>query len=288
MGRPKTIIVSSINITVSPHPEGTYERLIEAISGIEVYAYGDERARIQTARKKTTKKGISVIYGNIFVYTELSRGGDWFDVIAQKPITEDDLPNISIPDNLRPNPKASRFVFDIHKHMFYFERKNDRGEKFTPSRIKKILENLTRDTIIFSHDYEVSLTVTPKHDAINKVLSVPNLRKIIIRLERPNPDDIETEKARLMNKLERMSASRQETILTKAKDAQNLTLDSDTMSLAEVGAVSGFVQVIGKTMNGLKIVKKTSDYPDERTLEVQDGTDPFSVIFDFIRHDSYD
>jgi hypothetical protein len=257
------------------------------MQGIEVPAFGDERAQIVSVMRGTSSNS-EVLYGYVFNYTEILRGGDWFDVEAKKPITGQDLEDIEIPENLRPNLKSARFAFDLNRHLFYFERRNERGEAFAPSKIKKILENLTAVQHIAERFPDVSITIQPRHDAIGQVLAVPNLAKLLIRLERPNPDDIEGPKARLMSKLEGMNASKQETVLTKTKGAAKLKPDEPTVELAKVAATSGFVQAIGKTINGIRVSRKTSDYPDERILTLDDGMEPFAAIFNLIRHDPYD
>jgi hypothetical protein len=160
------------------------------MQGIEVPAFGDERAQIVSVMRGTSSNS-EVLYGYVFNYTEILRGGDWFDVEAKKPITGQDLEDIEIPENLRPYLKSARFAFDLNRHLFYFERRNERGEAFAPSKIKKILENLTAVQHIAERFPDVSITIQPRHDAIGQVLAVPNLAKLLIRLERPNPDDIE-------------------------------------------------------------------------------------------------
>lgn len=285
MARKQSILLASLNIVVSPHPPGTYAKFLHAVEGIEVPAFGDERAIILNVRKRSAIPAREMLSGHIFFYTELQLGGAWFDIVAKKPVEANEIMDIEIPENLRPNLKASRFVFDVKTHRMYFERKNLRGDVFAPSKVKKVLENLSGTDKVMLEFPDVSITLVPKHDSITKVLSVPNLKRVVIRLERPNADDISTETARLMEMLERMKAKKLETTLVKAAGAKKLELNDEYITMAKVSSVNGFTHAIGETNAGIKVERKTSDYPAVHHIEVDEGDDSFSKIFEFLRYE---
>ncbi|HET6322126.1 MAG TPA: DUF4747 family protein [Hyphomicrobium sp.] len=283
--KPKTITVSCMNLTISPHPYGVYEDFILKNVNNEVHAFGEERAQIVNASKRQMHKKKWALCGYLLVYTELIKGGAWFDVQAREVISGEEAENIQLPENYRPNVKSFRFVFDLERHELFYERINDKDQKLPPKKLKKILENMAETEGVRREFPDVSVTVMPTKDALEKVLAVPNLKKLEIRLERPNADDIEDHKHRLMRRLEAMGARKEDIILTKAKGAMALVPDEETKILARVGSISGYVRAIGKTLAGMLVDRKTTDYPYEETVEL-DGSDPFEIIFGLIDNEA--
>lgn len=285
MARKKSIVLASLNIAVSPHPPGTYPKFLRTIENIEVPAFGDERAMVVNVRKRTAIADREILSGHIFFYTELQLGGAWFDTIAKKPVDADIIGDIEIPENLRPNLKSSRFVFDVRTHRMYFERKNFAGDVFGPKKVKKVLENLTGTDRVMMEFPNVSITLIPRHDSISRVLSVPNLKRVVIRVERPNADDISTETARLMQMLEGMKAKKLESTLVKAAGAQRLDLNDDFITMAKVSSENGYTHAFGETNAGMKVERKTSNYPAMHHIEMDEGDDAFGRIFEFLRYE---
>ena len=285
MAKTRTIFLGALNIAATPHPPGTYERLIEAIRDHRVRAYGQEWAHVSTARSATEKGLPHVYWGQVFFYTELDQGGAWFDLLARLPASERAMGEIRIPENLRPNLRAMRYFFDVADHKLYFELKNERGERFTAKKVQRVFDRIFKElSTIKGLPEEVAVSIVPTHDAIEKVLAVPNLAKLVIRLERPNADDIGSATRRLMKRLQSQGAARQDVVLTKSKSANKLTPDHDTKELAEVAAENGFVQASGTTDDGLKAVAQTSDYPREYQVQLTESEDPLDALFAFIQH----
>jgi len=281
MARQKTIILGALNIVVSPHPEGVYADMIQAMRGKRIHARGPEWATIGTMISAEKRNLPHLWYGKIYFYTEIELGGAWLDLKARDVASAEAVEEINIPDNLRPNMKSMRYIFDTKKHTFYFEAKNEAGERFPAGKVKAIIEKLAKT--ISDKFPEVRVTVIPHHDAIEKVLNIPRMTRIFIKLERPNPDDIGTATRKLLKELEDQGASRQEISLTKSKSADSLELNEENTEIAEVAAQNGYVRSEGTDLDGKKMAAQTTDYPREEFVPLEDGADAMDVLFAFIR-----
>ena len=90
---------------------------------------------------------------------------------------------------------------------------------------------------------------------------MPQLRRLDIHLERPNPDDLTDEANRILEKLVRQGAKSQDLALTKAPGVSNLTPDEDTKTLAEIAATNGYVSGRGRDEEGNITTVSTSEHP---------------------------
>jgi hypothetical protein len=223
-------------------------------------------------------------WGQVFFYTEIERGGDWFDLLRREVATDEAKDEIVIPENLRPNAKVSRFVFDLDKHHLYYEHKNDKGEYFAHNKMRRVFESIfSQVSSAQPAGVDVKATVVPTSDAIERVLAIPQINRLVIRLERPNADDIGASTRRLMDELERQGAAREDLILTKSKRAPTLTPSDDTLEMAEVAANNGYVRTSGTLEDGTRVDRQTTSYPQEDRLPLTDSEDPFDALFAYIQ-----
>jgi hypothetical protein len=145
-------------------------------------------------------------------------------------------------------------------HILYFESRNELRQTFGPTVAKRIFVTLLSQELQGPEAPEVEVTLVPEVGAVEKVLSLPRLRTLYIRVVRPNPDVSDATRRRVLGRLEEAHAQREEITLTKSAGAAALTPTEDMRQTAEVAAENGVVRGEGRDANGVKTELSTSDY----------------------------
>ncbi|HMO28592.1 DUF4747 family protein [Enterovirga sp.] len=260
------IILGALNIVASPHPEGIYLRLLESSADIEIELYGNDWAKIT---KPLARAGHPDHFlGQILVWTHVDKSGRWIHKNKNKEATDEDKAGITIPDPLQPNFRPFSYGFILSKHRLVVEYKNEFGDRFGAKRAERFFARLfSKETL--GHEFpEVSVTAIPEDDTIQKILSIPRLRRLEIHLRRPNPDDLSDDVARILAELEEQGAKSQDIILTKAPKIDSLTPNEETVKLAKVAAENGYVRGRGASNDGTVLDESTKEHPKSLVVSV--------------------
>lgn len=227
-------------------------------------------------------------WGQLVLYTEIERGGDWYDLLKRDVATDAQKDQIVIPENLRPNARICLFAFDLRRHVIYFEQKNVDGQMFPQKKVQKIFQKLFKFSaeavsLDLRQPLEVALTVIPTEDAIEKVLAIPYIHRVTINLRRPNPDDISEAAARIMRELDQQGVATENIVLAKSKTAESIVLNHANREIAHVAAENGSVKAAGKAADGRREERQTNQYPVEDRLPLSDSEDPLDALFAYIQ-----
>jgi hypothetical protein len=157
------------------------------------------------------------------------------------------------------------------KHLVVVEFQNDFGERFGSTRVEKLFTYLLSPDVLGEKAPSVAVTVIPEDGTIKRILGIPRLVKLEIHLERPNPDDLSEDEARIMRELQTQGAKRQDLALTKAPKVKSLAPNQETKTLAEVAAKNGFVAGSGRTAEGEAISVSTKEHPKRIRLVLDEA-----------------
>nr|WP_251134161.1 DUF4747 family protein [Rhodomicrobium sp. Az07] len=277
--RRRQLFISALNVTAHPHPEGIYEQLLIALLDTEVFVRGSERAMVVSAQKWENS---DLFWGSLFIYTELQKDGAWFNQISKGEATLDELKRIEIPDNLKPNLKQMRYVFDTKRHILYFESRNQDRQHFSPYIIGGVFSKLFKAAQHkLRSDIDINVTVLPEKDAVDKIFNIDIIKKIIIRLKTPNPDDVTSDAAKILERLDAIGAGTQDITYTKARDADSLKPDEELKAVAEVASKNGFVKATGRTVDGQWRSASTKEYPAAYGVFIGDAESAVDAILLF-------
>lgn len=244
-----------LNVVASPHPPGTYERLISTASERRrVLFRGDQYGSISPP--DTRESGL--LLGRLVIWTQIDESEPAVVIDQLREVDFEDL-EVSIPENLGFNCRVFLWAFRLSDHKLFIETKNEFGKTLSPRSVAKFFGRLFSQAELGQPFPYVEVTVIPEDDTVRRVLDVPNLKKILIHLNRPNPDDVNTDASRIMARLEAMGAKVQVTQLT-AIPGETLRLDEETRVTAEVAAFNGFVETKG-SLGGELIRRSTKEYP---------------------------
>ncbi|MEA1830938.1 DUF4747 family protein [Methylobacterium durans] len=264
--RGKQIVLGALNITADPHPEGVYQRLLEMAADREIEVWGSDYAKI--TKPKPRRSDPNVLTGEILVWTVVDRQGEWIDKETNAKATPDRMREIRIPDPLEPNFRAFSYAFVLNRHRLVYEMRNEFGHNFGHTRADRFFRELFSREVLGSDQPEVSVTVIPEDDTVQKILALPKLKTLEIHLSRPNPDDLEDDTARLLDELESQGAKSQTIILKKAPKIPSLTPNDTTQRLALVASENGYVSARGVDAEGNPVEESTKRHPKSVPVDV--------------------
>ncbi|MGA8170008.1 MAG: DUF4747 family protein [Methylocystis sp.] len=244
MASTSKIFVAALNVTASPHPEGTYRRLLEAAANHEIHLTGHDFAKLTPP--DIPGKDQNIVTGRICVWTEIEKKEDWFNKKTNAAATDKDKESIVIPDILAPNFKYFLYAMDLARHVIVFEAKNEVRSSFNPKRARKFFDDLLNS---LGGDFpDVDVTVIPEEGSVEKILSLPRLRRLKIVVTRPNGEDLTDEFAAVMAEMNEENAKMLTRELVKAPKTEALKPNETTRKLAMIASTNGYVE--GKGSEG--------------------------------------
>ncbi|WP_099510966.1 DUF4747 family protein [Microvirga ossetica] len=165
---------------------------------------------------------------------------------------------------LRPNFVPFLFFFDSQKHQLFFEIKGPDGS-IAPTEVERFFAILLTQRELFEKYGPVYVNLVSRRESIDKILSGLDLKKLAIRIQRPNPDDHQDLDRRMRDRLRRQRASSLTETL-QAAPGETFDPDEDTLALAKVATINGEVSATGRDENGASVTRSTRSYPAIETV----------------------
>ena len=218
-----TIVMGALNIAADPHPKGVYRTLFEAAADKPIRLWGSDWAKITAPIDRESTQ--PSFYGRILVWTEIDRDGRWLNQAEDREATPTEKRAIQIPEILDPNFRSFNFVFIEDRHLLILEYQNELGEHFGPQRAEKLFRRLFVKDEPDEGEPVVEVTVVPSTEALDKIFAIPQLRKLEINVVRPNPDSLDEQEERILQKLLDQGAKEQTLILKKRAGVKKLEPD---------------------------------------------------------------
>jgi hypothetical protein len=250
--------IGFLNVVATPHPEGVYERLLNTVAGAGVRFFGDHFAAI--TEPHPLKDDPNVLEGQLVIWTEIDESEPGINKRDLSKVRLADI-DFSVPSNIGFNGKVFAYAFNIKRHVFVVEIKNEQGKTISPVRVQKILGRLFLPPYTAIGDEIIEVTVIQEDDAIERVLSMARIDRVDILVKRPNNDDITAETHRIMQNLIEQNAKSEERILVRAPGTPSVILDEDNSKFAYVAASNGHVTATGKNEDGGSEQRSTKQYP---------------------------
>jgi Domain of unknown function (DUF4747) len=187
MGKRQKLEIGGLNIKVHPHEDGAYGDLIDLAYKIRKIAkvYGDRYGLI-TMLDRSDGEG-DMAYGVMSTFLELEMGGEWFNTSTMDEASENDIRQIVIPENLRPNLKTFRFAFNLKRHELIFEHYSE-GDRLTHASALNFFRNVFTDKRIQKKFGNVMVSTIMDRGGIEQIFSIPRITELNIYIEKPNSD----------------------------------------------------------------------------------------------------
>jgi hypothetical protein len=267
-----------LNIVSTPHPDGIYPRLLRRASRFAVRARGSDYAKLTRPQRRDD----GLYTGRILVWTDIDLDAPWIDLENEDELAEELKRQIRIPANARPNYRTFVYVFDELRHLFFYEARNELDQRLGPLTARRILARLMSHEMLEDQSFDVEVTIIPDEETIGKILRLPGLRKLRIKLNRPNPDDFEAKKRRILRDLAQNSARSMETELVRIPQSDGLTPTEEIKDLAEVAAENGFVEGEAE-VDGNKVKLSTREHPRKIVVEVDPEQSVLARLVSYVR-----
>lgn len=274
-----------LNITIQPHsPERYIELFYDVFKGkfIGKY-YGDKQGIISKIVNITEDVGALSLRGEISIFTKIDTDGNWFDVKSLDEADENDLKEINIPANLRPNLTRCNFIFDATNHKMYFENRSSNNDKFGFKSIERLIYSIFNREKIVNQYGDVAVCLMPEENALERLLSYPQINKFEMRITPPNPDDLADITEKTMRRLNSMNAKNMEQSFSSKTKSQSLELDEETKQLAKIASKNGFVKVIARDAYDRVVQDSTQEHPQKVFLEYDIEGGVIAALINFIR-----
>jgi hypothetical protein len=258
VARPRSIEISGLNIAMhAPHSMARYVdlfndalrlRLPLRVSNVHMLMLGS----VFPDNPDRPEDGLN---GSIYRFVRLDPNEPWFNAETHEVATPDDLRQINIPSNLLPHLQTFPFVFRPSTHHLFYVRK-DRKDSMGASYVKSLLDHLFKALVLAGRHPEVSVTVIPDEQSIERIFGMRSMEKLIIELNRPNPDDGDDEQTRWEEKLRNQNLKKMSLTLQSAR-GESIVADNETRSMAQAASLNGKVIAVGLDQEGKKVEEST-------------------------------
>lgn len=225
---------------------------------------GDQFAALSPISKE--KEGI--FSGRLAIWTEIDRSSNVIDKSELEEVSFSES-GVDIPREIGFNSKVFSFSFRTYDHLLFVEIQNDEGKHLSINRARLAFGKILSSSPLKDIE-EVIVHVIPVADSVDRVLSLPQIRKVEIRIHRPNPDELDDDVANILKELEEQGAGKQDVTLTRAPGIKTIVLNAKNKLLARAASFNGYVKAIGRDEVGEKSEVSTRDHP--RIIEAV--TDP--------------
>lgn len=261
-----------LNVVLQPHPKGSYRRLFEKagsdLNGVRFH--GDRFATISPIGE--TRNG--VFTGRLATWTEIDPTSN---LIVKASLKESLLADSTF--ELSPevgfNSRVFSFAFRERDHQLFVELLNDEGQSISVGRARLALSKVL-EHVLPSEFESLEVHIATDANAVDQVLSIPKIRKIVIQLDEPNPDGMEDAKQKILDEIQQMHAKRLKTEVTKASGEDTLVLSQQYRAMADIAKDNGYVEASGRDNDGEPVERSTKSYP--RDVDVVLGQDESRAI----------
>lgn len=257
-----TYYVSALNIKMHPHSP---EKYIEAFQiarrrKISRQYLSDRHAMIGFFYPNNRDAPLEGYEGQLLSFVDINPDDPWLNTDNGKLAEPDDLEGLNIPSHLRPGMRQFYFAFFPKTHRLVFESKNTDAKTLGPNSAKKAFERILNSKEVSDIFGPIDVIVEPKIDALEDILGLHKLKKLVIHITRPNADDTGDAEIEIMRRLQQMHAQ-SHTEEYKARKGEALELDDDARTFAEVGSHNGYVESYGRNAQNEPVYESTEKHP---------------------------
>lgn len=255
--RPKKLELGVLNVTTHPHDDETYVGLFSKAKRQHITSkfYGSKHAMLasffEVKNKPPGLKSMRVFAGVVNCYTDFDKTKPWLNIARGTEAEPEEVENVSLPKELKPEYEAFQFLFLADKHRIVFER------IFGVSSVVRVFSGLLSAVT----ENEVTVTAEQDREALEAILTLHRLNSLAIRISRPNADDFGSYDQDIEERLKRQMAAEIVIELKAEKGSAGLQPDERTVETAKVALHNG--NVIGKGLeeDGTAVTRATENHP---------------------------
>lgn len=261
LGRPKSYEISAVNVVLHPHTPELYIELFKDILASQqvVKVRGLTALMLGSCTSfSSADNSLNGLKGKVFKFLKLDTKEPWFDTNQQKPADPKDKESIKIPEHLKPHLEEYEYIFIPKEHKLLFVSKIN-GKGLSPAFLTDFLKKVTQ-LPAFSKYKSIEFTVIPEIDVLQQFFNLKRIKTISFKINRPNPDDLESVEEAVLKKLQEQNI-RQYTTTIKEATNDGINPSEITKQLMEVASHNGEVEAKGNNASGQLIELSTKKHP---------------------------
>ncbi|MEP0190699.1 MAG: DUF4747 family protein [Erythrobacter sp.] len=273
MGQKSVIRSGVINVRAHPNSPEVYRKLIRQAYKLKVAnkLRGDRYAVISLLQKDLVDD--KFVQGVLTTFTRIDERSDWFDLENLEEASGEKVAQISIPENLFPNPKSFYFLFNIQTHRLHLQTWS-RRDTISVRDATKMFSRLFSNPKISSKFGDVKVTMVQSSQSLERIFSIKRISKVTIKIERPNADVFDDGFEERIQQHLAATGSRQFEVSYTAERGGNVNVNEDIRMVSNSALANGKVDVEGQGEAG-KEKRSTSDHPEirQRKYDADDQTE---------------
>jgi len=254
VARPRTIYIAAANIKVHPHPPGVYLQLLKDAFALKrpIQCRGDQHLIMRPFQDA----GENMIVGSLARFTEIDPYLAWFNSETLDMADEENVKNIRIPEGVHPNYVPFFFALFEKQHLLVFETKS-KDTSISPNMVERFLNELFGQPEIVKAYGQVDVTIVADINKLEEILGSKAIRKLIIKIRRPNPETLNVFRDKFMERLHANNViSLEQTYV--APMGESLTPDDETNLFARMALTDGEVTAIVGDTSGGPVAKRST------------------------------
>ncbi|MGH1360856.1 MAG: DUF4747 family protein [Burkholderiaceae bacterium] len=260
-----TVSVAILNVAMPvPHSPKRYIELFATLNRLRIPA-GLRSNHCGLVGVHKTEDPNNWVHGEFRKFFDIDVSDDWFNTLRQSVAKPEELKDVKIPPHLKPSYQYFPFVFMPARHRLVYISKYA-TQSLSPGQAKKLLDDLCESDAVLKKYGRIEVTVEPRKDALSEIWKIHQLRKLILEIVPPNPDDLQAEEKRILKRLqeENATAIRQE---IRSREKAGLQPSKETKALARVAKSNGKVVGFGISANGKQVKRSTVNAPMIETVK---------------------
>lgn len=260
MAKDKTLKISCMNIRVhTRHHKEEYMELWKLVMKLKIKNIRGNVALMFGSSRKLDKNENSPYFGYVYRFLDIDPSEPWFDIEKNEEASEEDVAQVNIPAKLKPNLSEIPYIFDPKTHKLYFLT----GGTYPgvgPSSMGDLFDTIKNHPAILKRFGEIDSTIVTDKKMLDELLGWPEIRKIYVKLERPNPTEEEDDET-FYERLQRRRLKSEEHIYTKQSGAESIIADDEMTSLFRAAADNGIYRQSGTDKTGVFREASSRDIP---------------------------
>ncbi|WP_415266952.1 DUF4747 family protein [Acidovorax sacchari] len=255
-----------MNIRVhTKHHTSEYVRLWGLIVRSKIKRIRGNVALMFGGARPLNDKPDSPIFGYIYRFLDIDPDEPWFDIEKNEEADPEDVAQVNIPEKLKPNLTEFPYYFDPRTHRLYFQAGGTDGG-VSANLIYLLFEKIAASKRVKSSFGDIDFTILTDKNALREMLSWPVIRKIYVKLERPNPSDFDDD-ASFYERLKRRNLKREEHTYTKDSTAESIEPDQEMKNIFKVAVDNGVYKQEGVDKAGYSREASSKSYPMEEVTK---------------------
>ena len=277
--------MGEINIVSQPHRVDTYIEAIKTLCDqkIQVTYHGQRFIEIGSCQDIDDPRIPNAVAGRLFVFSKFNFDDPWLNTARNAQATDEDLAELNIPPHLVPEFRHFRYIFDVRKHKFYFEKYSVLKGNLSSKAFTHALNMMLHNAVLADKFEEINAFAVADDEAVESILTLNKLRKLFIRVYRPNPDDDDFDNA-VLDELNQQNIGVKEETLIKSPGVESIIPNELTKKLARLAARLGLVEGWGKDPDtNQPIIMNTEEHPKDHIVVFGDGEDSLDKMIEYIK-----